>query len=182
MTEEALGLLVEHKIKSIEVVVPEQADVGSVLLETLAKDPIKTREEALLEIYRRLRPGDPPTMESSKNLFNSLFFNPSRYDFSRVGRLKFNTKLYGVKQEDWPEEIAESWNKAEDRTPTSARTSSPSSATCSSCAAASVTSTTSTIWAIGASAASASCWRTSSASVWSGWSGRSKRRCRSTRK
>ncbi len=101
-----------------EVVYPEREDVGAILIETLNKDAVKSQNEALLEIYRRLRPGDPPTVESSRNLFNSMFFDPTRYDFSRVGRLKFNTKLYGVSQEQWPADVREKWEKAEDRTPT----------------------------------------------------------------
>ena len=52
---------------------------------TLRKDAIKTHEEALIEIYRRLRPGDPPTLDSSRSLFENMFFNPQKYDFSRVG-------------------------------------------------------------------------------------------------
>ncbi len=60
---------------------------------TIKKDTIKTPEEALIEIYRRMRPGDPPTLESSRNLFEGMFLNPQKYDFSRVGRLKLNTKL-----------------------------------------------------------------------------------------
>jgi DNA-directed RNA polymerase subunit beta len=60
---------------------------------TIKKDGIKTTEEALIEIYRRMRPGDPPTLDSSKNLFEGMFLNPQKYDFSRVGRLKLNTKL-----------------------------------------------------------------------------------------
>ena len=50
-------------------------------------------KEALIEIYRRLRPGDPPTLDSSRSLFEGMFFNHHKYDFSRVGRLKLNTKL-----------------------------------------------------------------------------------------
>ena len=57
------------------------------------KDAIRTHEESLIEIYRRLRPGDPPTLDSSRSLFENMFFNPQKYDFSRVGRLKLNTKL-----------------------------------------------------------------------------------------
>ena len=72
---------------------PEQDDVGAVIGQTLKKDPIRTHEEALIEIYRRLRPGDPPTLDSSRSLFENMFFNPQKYDFSRVGRLKLNTKL-----------------------------------------------------------------------------------------
>ena len=52
-----------------------------------------TQDEAIIEIYRRLRPGDPPTIDTATNLFNNLFFNPERYDLSRVGRLKVNHKL-----------------------------------------------------------------------------------------
>ena len=63
------------------------------LSQTLKKDPIQKHEEALIEIYRRLRPGDPPTLDSSRNLFENMFFNAQKYDFSRVGRLKLNTKL-----------------------------------------------------------------------------------------
>ena len=60
---------------------------------TLEKDPCKTREEALLEIYRRLRPGEPPTVESSESYLQALFFDARRYDVSNVGRYKFNKKL-----------------------------------------------------------------------------------------
>jgi DNA-directed RNA polymerase subunit beta len=57
------------------------------------KDPCKTREESLLEIYRRLRPGEPPTVESSESYLEALFFDARRYDVSKVGRYKFNKKL-----------------------------------------------------------------------------------------
>ena len=63
------------------------------ILATLEKDACKTREEALLEIYRKLRPGEPPTVDSAESLLNSLFFDPRRYDLSAVGRYKFNKKL-----------------------------------------------------------------------------------------
>ncbi len=63
------------------------------LLATLDKDPSKTEEEALIELYRRLRPGEPPTVDSAKALVNNLFFDPRRYDLSNVGRYKFNKKL-----------------------------------------------------------------------------------------
>ena len=59
----------------------------------LEKDNTKTREEALLEIYKRLRPGEPPTVDSAVSLIDSLFFDAKRYDLSRVGRYKFNKKL-----------------------------------------------------------------------------------------
>merc|ERR1739841_367735 len=67
--------------------------VGSFLRDTLLLDKIGSTEEAVVEIYRRLRPGDPPTYESALKQFNNLFFNSERYDLSKVGRLKLNHKL-----------------------------------------------------------------------------------------
>ena len=63
------------------------------ILATLEKDPSKTVEEALIEIYKKLRPGEPPTVESARNLLNALFFDTRRYDISAVGRYKYNKKL-----------------------------------------------------------------------------------------
>ncbi len=83
----------EKKVENIEVFFPETDEVGPVLSTTLKKDATRTHEEALIEIYRRLRPGDPPTLDSSRSLFEGMFFNAQKYDFSRVGRLKLNTKL-----------------------------------------------------------------------------------------
>jgi DNA-directed RNA polymerase subunit beta len=83
----------ESQISAFEVFFPERDDIGLMLSMTIKKDTIKTSEEALIEIYRRMRPGDPPTLDSSKNLFDGMFLNPQKYDFSRVGRLKLNTKL-----------------------------------------------------------------------------------------
>ena len=60
---------------------------------TLEKDSTTTREEALIEIYKKLRPGEPPTLDSAESLINSLFFDPKRYDLAKVGRYKFNLKL-----------------------------------------------------------------------------------------
>ncbi len=117
LTEEVLARLEELGIREFEVLWPELEDVGTVLLETLQKDAIKSQNDALLEIYRRLRPGDPPTLDSSRSLFNNLFNDPTRYDFSRVGRLKFNTKLYGFREEDWPADVRQRWDKGEDRIP-----------------------------------------------------------------
>ena len=117
LTEEILASLPARGVSEIEIIFPDRSDVGATLIETLAKDTVSDQNEALLEIYRRLRPGDPPTLESSRNLFNSMFFDPARYDFSRVGRLKFNTKLYGVSEEQWRPDVRERWHKGEDRTP-----------------------------------------------------------------
>ncbi len=63
------------------------------LINTLEKDPTKSTEEALIEIYKKLRPGEPPTVESATSLLNALFYDEKRYDLSRVGRFKFNKKL-----------------------------------------------------------------------------------------
>ncbi|SHF24378.1 DNA-directed RNA polymerase subunit beta [Alkalibacter saccharofermentans] len=63
------------------------------LLATLEKDATETREEGLLEVYKRLRPGEPPTVDSAESLLNSMFFDPRRYDLAKVGRFKFNKKL-----------------------------------------------------------------------------------------
>lgn len=60
---------------------------------TIQKDPIKSQEEALIEIYKKLRPGELPTVDAARNLFNGLFFDPRRYDLAKVGRYKFNKKL-----------------------------------------------------------------------------------------
>src|SRR6202171_3716052 len=88
-----MSMAQEKNVDRIEIFFPERDDVGSIIGQTLKKDPIHTHEEALIEIYRRLRPGDPPTLDSSRSLFENMFFNPQKYDFSRVGRLKLNTKL-----------------------------------------------------------------------------------------
>jgi DNA-directed RNA polymerase subunit beta len=93
LTPRVLSIAQEKKIDRIEVFFPERDEVGAIISQTLRKDAIKTHEEALIEIYRRLRPGDPPTLDSSRSLFENMFFNPQKYDFSRVGRLKLNTKL-----------------------------------------------------------------------------------------
>jgi DNA-directed RNA polymerase subunit beta len=88
-----ISMAQEKNVDRIEIFFPERDEVGSIISQTLKKDPIHTHEEALIEIYRRLRPGDPPTLDSSRSLFENMFFNPQKYDFSRVGRLKLNTKL-----------------------------------------------------------------------------------------
>src|SRR6185503_10267067 len=95
VSEKVLKALVdpESPVHEIEVFFPERDDIGTMLSVTVKKDTIKSTDEALVEIYRRMRPGDPPTLESSRNLFEGMFLNPQKYDFSRVGRLKLNTKL-----------------------------------------------------------------------------------------
>ena len=93
LTPRVISMAQEKNVDRMEIFFPERDEIGPVLSTTLKKDPIHTHEEALIEIYRRLRPGDPPTLDSSRSLFENMFFNPQKYDFSRVGRLKLNTKL-----------------------------------------------------------------------------------------
>jgi DNA-directed RNA polymerase subunit beta len=93
LTPRVISMAQEKNVDRIDLFFPEKDEIGPVLSQTLKKDPIRTHEEALIEIYRRLRPGDPPTLDSSRSLFENMFFNPQKYDFSRVGRLKLNTKL-----------------------------------------------------------------------------------------
>src|SRR5580765_5133499 len=93
LTPRVMSMAQEKNVDRIDIFFPEKDEVGPIIGQTLKKDPIHTHEEALIEIYRRLRPGDPPTLDSSRSLFENMFFNPQKYDFSRVGRLKLNTKL-----------------------------------------------------------------------------------------
>src|SRR5690349_5078607 len=93
LTQRVVAMAHEKGVDKIDVFFPEKDEVGPIMSATLKKDPIRTHEESLIEIYRRLRPGDPPTLDSSRSLFENMFFNPQKYDFSRVGRLKLNTKL-----------------------------------------------------------------------------------------
>ena len=94
LTATAVSRLIDAGITSFEVFFPERDDAGNVISVTLRKDPVKTQNDALLEIYRKLRPGDPPTLDTATQLFQGMFFDPRKYDFSRVGRMKFNIKLY----------------------------------------------------------------------------------------
>ena len=93
LTLERLSAIQEAGIPQIRISFPEREEVGTVLSLTLRKDSIKKREDALIEIYRKLRPGDPPTLDTANTLFHGMFLDQRKYDFSRVGRLKFNIKL-----------------------------------------------------------------------------------------
>jgi DNA-directed RNA polymerase subunit beta len=93
ITQEKLDLIRDKGIHQIDVLFIDESSVGPYLRNTLLQDRIKSPQDAILEIYRRLRPGDPPTVESATNFFNNLFFNPDRYDLSKVGRLKLNHRL-----------------------------------------------------------------------------------------
>ena len=93
VTEGKLDELRSHGVADFKVLFIDGLNVGSYLRDTLIADKLNTPEEAIMDIYRRLRPGDPPTPETANNLFNNLFFNPERYDLSKVGRLKLNYKF-----------------------------------------------------------------------------------------
>ena len=93
LSQTLLQTLVDAGVPEFPVFFPERDDIAGVLSQTLKKDTVKTSQEALIEIYRKLRPGDPPTLETATALFEGMFFDPRKYDFSRVGRLKFNIKL-----------------------------------------------------------------------------------------
>jgi len=100
LTEAKVERVREAGIDQFKVLFIDGLNVGAYLRETLIADKVKTTEDAIMEIYRRLRPGDPPTLETAKTLFNNLFFNPERYDLSKVGRLKLNYKFYRDLAED----------------------------------------------------------------------------------
>ncbi|HLG13123.1 MAG TPA: DNA-directed RNA polymerase subunit beta [Blastocatellia bacterium] len=85
--------IIESGVPGVEIFFPERDDVGTVISQTLKKDSVKTPRDAILEIYRKMRPGDPPTILTAWNLFRGMFFDERKFDFSRVGRLKFNIKL-----------------------------------------------------------------------------------------
>jgi len=87
----------ERGLTSISLLFIDHQTVGSYLRDTLLLDKVDTSDDAIIEIYRRLRPGDPPTLKSATALFENLFFNAERYDLSAVGRLKVNHKL-GLKR------------------------------------------------------------------------------------
>ena len=88
-----LGKLFARGIRRIETIYTNELDCGPFVSETLRSDPTRTPLEALVEIYRMMRPGEPPTREAAENLFNNLFFSAERYDLSEVGRMKFNRRL-----------------------------------------------------------------------------------------
>ncbi|HQQ79622.1 MAG TPA: DNA-directed RNA polymerase subunit beta, partial [Thermoanaerobaculia bacterium] len=90
--EDLAAQLENKQATAVEAIFPDWEPIGETLIATLRKDGVKTKREALLEIYKRMRPGDPPTDESAKNLFAGMFFDPRKYDFSRVGRFKFNIR------------------------------------------------------------------------------------------
>ncbi|MCP5446771.1 MAG: DNA-directed RNA polymerase subunit beta [Chromatiaceae bacterium] len=93
ITEELLLRLVESGVKKINTLFTNDLDHGAYISSTLRIDPSSSQLEAQVEIYRMMRPGEPPTKEAAQNLFKSLFFTADRYDLSAVGRMKFNKRL-----------------------------------------------------------------------------------------
>ena len=93
ISEEMLASLTEHGIKELKVLAIDYINVGAYMRNTLAGDKNTSREEALIDIYRVMRPGEPPTLETAEAMFNGLFFDPERYDLSAVGRVKMNARL-----------------------------------------------------------------------------------------
>ena len=93
VTKEDLVKVVEKGVTSFAVLFIDNLTVSSSLRNTLLADKASSKEESLLEIYRKLRPGDPPTIEFAEALIHNMFFSPERYDLSRVGRLKINHRI-----------------------------------------------------------------------------------------
>ncbi len=93
LTKDQVQKLLDAGIKKIETLYVNDLDRGAFISNTLRIDPTTTRLEALVEIYRMMRPGEPPTKEAAENLFQNLFFNAERYDLSAVGRMKFNRRV-----------------------------------------------------------------------------------------
>jgi DNA-directed RNA polymerase subunit beta len=99
ISEELLDLLVDKGVKKINTIFTNDLDHGPFISDTLRIDPTTNELEAQVEIYRMMRPGEPPTKEAAQNLFNNLFFASDRYDLSAVGRMKFNRRLSREEEE-----------------------------------------------------------------------------------
>ncbi|MBN1571627.1 MAG: DNA-directed RNA polymerase subunit beta [Deltaproteobacteria bacterium] len=93
ITQDRLEEIIKRGIKEFDVLLMDDFNISSAIRNTFLTDKVPDQKSAIIEIYRRLRPGDPPTIETAQNLFDNLFFNPERYDLSNVGRLKLNYKL-----------------------------------------------------------------------------------------
>ena len=93
LTEELLAEFASQGVKKFQTIYTNDLDCGPFVSDTLRIDSTTSKLEAMVEIYRMMRPGEPPTKESAENLFSNLFFSPERYDLSAVGRMKFNRRL-----------------------------------------------------------------------------------------
>lgn len=101
ISDEVLDALIEHGIHDFEIIYTNDLDHGSYISDTIKIDPTTNQLEALVEIYRMMRPGEPPTKEAAEALFSNLFFAEDRYDLSAVGRMKFNRRV-GRKEDTGP--------------------------------------------------------------------------------
>jgi DNA-directed RNA polymerase subunit beta len=101
LTEDLIDAMREAKVKRFEILYVNDLDQGPYISNTLRIDPTSNELEALWEIYKMMRPGEPPTKEAAQNLFNNLFFSSDRYDLSAVGRMKFNRRV-GRKEIEGP--------------------------------------------------------------------------------
>ncbi|MDO9529747.1 MAG: DNA-directed RNA polymerase subunit beta [Syntrophales bacterium] len=93
LTVEGLELVREKGVRELRVISLDEDGISSAMRDTFLIDKVETEEDAIIEIYRRLRPSNPPTLETARRFFNSLFFNPDSYNLSNVGRAKMNYKL-----------------------------------------------------------------------------------------
>ncbi|MGB3274485.1 MAG: DNA-directed RNA polymerase subunit beta [Xanthobacteraceae bacterium] len=93
LTEKSIKELIEHGYKELPILDIDHVNIGPYIRNTLSADKNMTREDALFDIYRVMRPGEPPTLESAQAMFQSLFFDAERYDLSAVGRVKMNMRL-----------------------------------------------------------------------------------------
>jgi len=93
ITSTVLSQVMSRRVAPFKLLVMSAGKIDQAIYETLARDHFKNPDEALVEIYRRLRPGDPPTVESARSLFRGMFMDPRRYDLARVGRFMINEKL-----------------------------------------------------------------------------------------
>ncbi len=93
LTEENIEKILESSVDVLELLYTNDIDRGPYISSTIAIDPSSNELEAMVEIYRMMRPGEPPTKEAAQNLFQNLFFAPERYDLSPVGRMKFNRRV-----------------------------------------------------------------------------------------
>ncbi|WP_295724461.1 DNA-directed RNA polymerase subunit beta [uncultured Bartonella sp.] len=91
--EKTLQVLLDRNVDEINVLDIDHVNIGAYIRNTLAADKNQSRQDALFDIYRVMRPGEPPTLETAEAMFNSLFFDPERYDLSAVGRVKMNMRL-----------------------------------------------------------------------------------------
>ncbi|MBM4220143.1 MAG: DNA-directed RNA polymerase subunit beta [Gammaproteobacteria bacterium] len=109
LTTQLVQRFVEAEVAEIGTLYVNDLDRGPYVSDTLRIDPTTTRLEALIEIYRVMRPGEPPTKDAAENLFHNLFFNGERYDLSAVGRMKFNRRVNRAVPEGLSEAGVERW-------------------------------------------------------------------------